>query len=157
MEYCYKSVIENTINFCSLCLSEKIYIIKSLNDPNLLNKKYELINTCCHQSKLLLRNFKRNRYSERSDTMNWYLVLILAVLYLRYVVMHCAIYWHIHHLRIACYFVFGLYNIKSFKVFYSLIMGWSAILKGLNNLYYIFCFFRSIVKCVSDDCVSMKL
>ena len=69
MEYCYKSVIENTINFCKLCLSEKIYIIKSLNDPNFLNKKYELINTCC-QSKLLLRNFKRNRYSEGSDTMD---------------------------------------------------------------------------------------
>ena len=49
-------------------VSEKFYIIKSLNDPNLANKKSELVNTCHHQSKLLLKSFKRNQYSERSDT-----------------------------------------------------------------------------------------
>ena len=27
----------------------------------------------------------------------------------------------------------------------------------MNNLYYAFCFFRSIVKCMPDDCISMKL
>ena len=48
-----KKVLSVTqINFCELCLSEKFYIIKSLNDPNLLNKKFELVNTCCQQSKL---------------------------------------------------------------------------------------------------------
>ena len=30
------------INLCKLCLSEKFYIIKSLNDPNLYNKKKNL-------------------------------------------------------------------------------------------------------------------
>ena len=68
--YCYKSVIKNTIKFCKSYLSEKFYIIKSLNDPNLLNKKSELVNICRHQSKLLLKSFKKNRYSERSDTMD---------------------------------------------------------------------------------------
>ena len=50
---------------------------------------------------------------------------------------------------------------KSLKVFYSLIVIWSAILKGVINLHYIifllFQIFRSIVKCMPDDCVSMKL
>ena len=65
-----KKVLSKTqLNFCKLCLSEKFYIIKSLNDPNLLNKKSELVNTCHHQSKLLLKSFKKNRYSERSDTI----------------------------------------------------------------------------------------
>ena len=51
-------------------ISEKLCIIKSFNDPNLLNKKIELINTCRYQSKLLLKSFKRNQYSERRDTTN---------------------------------------------------------------------------------------
>ena len=54
MEYCYKRVIKNKLNFCKLCLFEKFYVIKSLNDPNLLNKKTEFANTSRHQSKLLL-------------------------------------------------------------------------------------------------------
>ena len=58
------------LNFCKFCLSEKFYIIKSLNDPNLHNKKSELVNTCRHQSKLLLKSFKKKRYSQRSDTMD---------------------------------------------------------------------------------------
>ena len=29
------------------------------NNPNLLSKKSEFVNSCCHQSKLLLRGFKR--------------------------------------------------------------------------------------------------
>ena len=59
------------LNFCKLCLSE-------INDPNLFNKKSELVNTCRHQSKLLLKSFKKNRYSERSDTMDWYLVFDIS-------------------------------------------------------------------------------
>ena len=61
-------------NFCKLFLFEKFYIIKSLNGPNLLNKKSELVNNCRHQSKLLPKSFKKNRYSARNDTMDWYLV-----------------------------------------------------------------------------------
>ena len=34
-----KVLSKTQLNFCQLCLSEKLYIIKSLNDPNLLNKK----------------------------------------------------------------------------------------------------------------------
>ena len=65
-----KVLSKTQLNFCKLCLSEKFYIIKSLNDPNLLNKKSELVNTCRHQSKLLLKSSEKNRYSERSDTMD---------------------------------------------------------------------------------------
>ena len=54
MEYRCKSVIKNKLNFSKLCLFEKFYVLKSLNDPNLLNKKTEFANTCRHQSKLLL-------------------------------------------------------------------------------------------------------
>ena len=64
-----KVLSKTQLNFFKLCLSEKLYITKSLNDPTLLNKKSELVNTCPHQSKLLLKNFKKNRYSDRSDTM----------------------------------------------------------------------------------------
>lgn len=46
---------------------------------------------------------------------------------------------------------------KSFKVFYNLIMGSSVIAKVVNNLYHVFCFFISIVKCIPDNCVNMKL
>ena len=51
---------------------------KSWNDPNLLHKKSELVNTCLHQSKLLLKSFKKNRYSERNDTMDWCLVFDIS-------------------------------------------------------------------------------
>ena len=63
-----KVLSKTRLNFCELCLSEKFCIIKSLNDPNLLIS--ELVNTCRHQSKLLLKSFKKNRYSERNDTMD---------------------------------------------------------------------------------------
>ena len=41
---------------CKLCLMEKYWIIKNLNNPNLLNKRSELINKCRHQNKILLKN-----------------------------------------------------------------------------------------------------
>ena len=52
-----KVLSKTQINFCKLCLSEKFYIIKLLNDPNLLNKKSESVNTCRQQSKLLQKSF----------------------------------------------------------------------------------------------------
>ena len=69
-----QSIITNVLsktqlNVCELCLSEIFYIIKSLNDCNLLNKRSEWVNTCRHQSNMLLKNFKNNRCSERSNTM----------------------------------------------------------------------------------------
>ena len=48
------------INYCPLCLTEKYHLIEYFNDIRLLNKKKEFINTCRHQSKLLLQNLKRN-------------------------------------------------------------------------------------------------
>ena len=137
-----------TLNFCKLCLSEKFYIIKSLNGPNLLNKKSKLVNTCRHRTKLLLKSLKKNQYSEGK----WIdiLFLILAFLYLmcQYVVIHSATYWHIHHFRIALFLllVYTTCFSKSFKGIYSVIVKWSAILKGVNNLYYggVFLFFRSM-------------
>ena len=52
-----KVLSKTQINFCKLCLSEKFYVIKLLNDPNLLNKKSESVNTCRQQSKLLQKSF----------------------------------------------------------------------------------------------------
>ena len=61
--------------FCKLCLSEKFYMMQLLSDPNLLNKKSELVITCHHQSKLLLKCFKKNQWID-------ILFSILVVLYL---------------------------------------------------------------------------
>ena len=44
--------------FCQLCLMEKLWIIKLVNNKNLLNKKSELINKCRHLNKFLLANVK---------------------------------------------------------------------------------------------------
>ena len=40
---------------CKLCLMENHWIIKNPNNPNLLNKRSELINKCRHQDKILLK------------------------------------------------------------------------------------------------------
>ena len=71
----FRKVLSKTqLDVYKLCLPQKLYIIKSLNETNLLNKKAELVNACRYQRKLLLKSFKKDRYSERSDTMGWYLV-----------------------------------------------------------------------------------
>ena len=59
---------DTKINFCKLCLTEKVFIINALNDSQLLNRKSELINTCRHQNKLLLKCFKRN--NKRHDSID---------------------------------------------------------------------------------------
>ena len=51
---------DTKINFCKLCLTEKVFIINALDDIQSLNKKSELINRCGHQNKLLLKCLKRN-------------------------------------------------------------------------------------------------
>ena len=56
------------IDCCKLCLTEKLFIIKSIDNDQLLNKKSELVNTCIHKNKLLLKSLKRNRC--RNDTMD---------------------------------------------------------------------------------------
>ena len=59
---------DTKINFCKLCSTEKLFIINALNDNQLLNKNSELINTCRHQNKLLLKCLKRN--NKRHDNMD---------------------------------------------------------------------------------------
>ena len=59
---------DTKINFCKLCLTEKVFIINALNESQLISRNSELINTCRHQNKLLLKCFKR--YNKRHDSMD---------------------------------------------------------------------------------------
>ena len=43
-------------NYCKLCLTEKSFIIKSLDDEKLLNKRTEFISKCRHDNKLVIKN-----------------------------------------------------------------------------------------------------
>ena len=47
-------------NYCPLCLTEKCHLIEYFINIRLLNKKSKCISACRHQSKLLLKNLKRN-------------------------------------------------------------------------------------------------
>ena len=64
---------EARIDCCKLCLSEKLFIIKSFDNNQLLNKKSELVNTCRHKNKLLLKCLKRN-YSRNLTMEIFFLV-----------------------------------------------------------------------------------
>ena len=56
-----EKIYSNTkINYCKLCLLEKLYIIDFIDDNRLLNKRNEFISGCKHQNKLLLKNIKWN-------------------------------------------------------------------------------------------------
>ena len=46
------------LNFCRLCLIEKLLIIKFPNQDILVNKCSEFISKCRHQNKLLIGNMK---------------------------------------------------------------------------------------------------
>ena len=48
------------INNCNLCLSEKAFIIRNLDDVNMLNKRSEFISKCQHINKLLLNRVKND-------------------------------------------------------------------------------------------------
>ena len=63
-----KAFSDTKINFSKLCLTGKVFMINALNDTQFLNKKSELINTCRHQNKLLLKCLKRN--NKRHDSMD---------------------------------------------------------------------------------------
>ena len=43
---------------CPLCITEKLCIMRFVNNIDLLNKKSELINKCGHLNKFLLVNVK---------------------------------------------------------------------------------------------------
>ena len=54
-----KRVKGNTfINNCNLCLSEKVFIMRNLDDVNILNKRPEFILKCRHINKRLLNRVK---------------------------------------------------------------------------------------------------
>ena len=57
---------ETKIKFCKSCLTEKVFIINTLNDGQLLNKKF--ISTCRRENKLLLKCLKKN--NRRHDSVN---------------------------------------------------------------------------------------
>ena len=46
------------INNCNLCLSEEAFIIRNLDDVNMLNKRWEFISKCRHINKRLLNRVK---------------------------------------------------------------------------------------------------
>ena len=47
-----------TSNYCRLCLTEKFFIINSIGDNRVLNKRSEFVNKCRHQNKYLIKNVK---------------------------------------------------------------------------------------------------
>ena len=49
---------DTKINYCKLCLLEKLHINDFIDDNRLLNKRNEFISGCKHQNKLLLKNIK---------------------------------------------------------------------------------------------------
>ena len=46
---------------CKLSLTEKLWTIKRINNNNILNKNYELINNKRHLNKLLLKHAKKKQ------------------------------------------------------------------------------------------------
>ena len=54
-----KVLFEIKINFFKSCLTDKALVKNSLKDNQLSNKKSELISTCRHQCKLLLKCLKK--------------------------------------------------------------------------------------------------
>ena len=52
--------VKSSVSYSKLCLTENFYIIRSLNNKNLINKKYHLVNKRRHQNKLLLTNVRIN-------------------------------------------------------------------------------------------------
>ena len=114
------------LNLWKLCLSERFYIINSLNDPNLLNKNSELVNNCRHQWKLLLKSFKKNQYSERNDTMDLFLIFDISSSGFDVSKSCNTFYGILTYLpfRKSILFFLSVYTAsfsKSFKVVYSLI------------------------------------
>ena len=41
--------------YCELCLTEKLYILRTINNPSYLNKRSELAQRCRHRAKHLLK------------------------------------------------------------------------------------------------------
>ena len=44
---------------CTLCLTERLWVLKHFNDVNLLNKKSEFISKRKHENKLLIKSAEK--------------------------------------------------------------------------------------------------
>ena len=42
-------------DFCRLCLTEELWLLKHFSDVNLLNKKSEFISKCRHENELQIK------------------------------------------------------------------------------------------------------
>ena len=60
MEILAKVYSKTRIDFCNLCPTEKLFMINSRDNNQLLNKKNELYDTCRHRNRLLIKSLKRN-------------------------------------------------------------------------------------------------
>ena len=59
--YTIKSVPSSNITkSCMLCIDKKFEILTYPNLDELLNKRSELVSTCCHINKYLLSNYEAN-------------------------------------------------------------------------------------------------
>ena len=50
--------VKPTSNYCRSCLTERFFIINSIEDNRLLNKRSEFVNKCRHQNKYLIKYVK---------------------------------------------------------------------------------------------------
>ena len=50
-----------TSNYCRLCLTEKFFIINSIGDNRVLNKRSEFVNKYRHQNRYLIKNANAKR------------------------------------------------------------------------------------------------
>ena len=87
---CYQKCNYIFVNY----VSGKFYISKSLNYPNLLSKKSDLINTYCHQSNYYKKVLKR--IDTVREEIQWidilFLILVVLCLICQYVAIHATTY-----------------------------------------------------------------
>ena len=90
-----------------------------------------------------------------------FLFLILVVLYLmcQYVEIHSAVYRYTYHFKEHSAFVFGLYSIFQQELLGGLESNGEIECDSERSGQAVLCFlfFRSIVECMRDDCLSIKL
>ena len=68
---CKQSEYNPLAKKCSLCIREKLHIMKALEDPNNLNHKKELMGHCLHRVKSLLSNINLIGYKHSKD-LSWF-------------------------------------------------------------------------------------
>ena len=55
--------------FCNICISEKVHIIRNINESGNLNKHTEIGRKCIHLHKHVLKNFKRKKKQQETTDM----------------------------------------------------------------------------------------